>query len=153
MWCEVPTGVDEPDVVDGAATDLLVGAAKGPESTALLVDTILTAATRFLVLNTLWTFFVLLPVRTGGRGPDILTVVLIRAERPGKVNEAEVMSVLWLLWELLLMLLVLMLETPPAVSAAWARKLVTGMLGARVSKIGESCWSNKLALLELHSDR
>lgn len=45
------------------------------------------------------------------------------------------------------MLLLLMLETPPAVSAAWARRLVTGMLGARVSKIGESCWSNKLALV------
>lgn len=89
-------------MVNGAAADLLLGAAKGPESAALLVDTILTAATRFLVLKTLLTFFVLLPVRMGGRGPDILTVVLIRAERPGKVNEAEVISVLW--WLLLTLL-------------------------------------------------
>lgn len=98
----MPTGVDEPEVVDGAAADLLVGAAKGPESAALLVDTILTAATRFLVLKTLLTFFVLLPVRMGGLGPEILTVVLIRAERPGKVNEAEVILELW--WLLLTLL-------------------------------------------------
>lgn len=136
-------------MVDGAAADLLVGAAKGPESAALLVDTILTAATRFFVLNTLL-LVLLLPVRTGARGPEILTVVLIRAERPGKEKEAELISVLVLqLAALLLLLLLLLLETPPAVSAAWARKLVTGMLGAVFQKLGNRAGLIRIVVAEV----
>lgn len=79
----MPTGVDEPEADDddggNAAAEGLVGAAMGPASEAL-ADTILTAATRFFVLKTV--FPLLLLRRLGARGREILSVAVMRVVRP-----------------------------------------------------------------------
>lgn len=117
LWCDVPAGAvagelegDGPVCVE---EDLCVGTASGPGSAAF-AETIFTAAARLFVLKILVPFLLLR--RTGARGPDILTVVVIRVVRPPGVDEDDELD------EAVLGLLVLLVMLPPpAASAAWAR--------------------------------
>lgn len=79
LWWDVPGG----GVLDAeGALDETVGF--GPDSEgAVLAETILTAAVRFFVLKTVVVLPLLrLLLRMGALGPDILTVVVMRAVRP-----------------------------------------------------------------------
>lgn len=96
---------------------------------ACFVDTMLTAAGRFLVLKTLLPFRLLLRIGGRGLGPGSLTVVMIRVMRPEGSG-------------LLALNAVLVLVLLPAVSDACA---VTGILTAVFrSKTGEVACFNKL---------